>query len=81
MSGRKTSSEMAVGLILARQRRAPRSRSGDQDLESLIAREIAQHARVVRIVFDDQQHGVAVFDRFARSSSMRDLLLDRRRRS
>ena len=32
---------------------------GDQHLEALVAREIDQHARVMRIVLDDQEDGVA----------------------
>ena len=31
-----------------------------QHLESLVARQIAQNARIVRIVFDDQQNRVAL---------------------
>ena len=32
---------------------------GDQDLEAVIAREVHDHARIVRIVLDDQQDAVA----------------------
>ena len=46
------------GMEFAGQRQRFRARHGDQHLESLVARQIAQHARVVRIVFDNQQDGV-----------------------
>ena len=62
MSGRKTSSVMAVGRILLRQRDRALAAVGDDPLEPLVAGEAEQHARVVRIVVHDQQHVVAVVD-------------------
>ncbi len=59
MSGRKTSSEMAVGLYSRASASASAPVMRDQHLESLVARQIAEHAGIVRIVFDDQQHRVA----------------------
>ena len=34
----------------------------DQNLEALVAGEIDQHPRIMRVVFDDQQNGVAGFE-------------------
>ena len=62
MSGRKTSSVMAVGTILPGQRDRRLAAVGDDALEALVARESQQDARVVRIVVDDQQHVVAFAD-------------------
>ena len=38
---------------------------GHQDFEAFVARQIAEDARVVRIVFDDQQDGFARLQIFA----------------
>ena len=62
MSGRNTSSVIAVGRILPRQRQRRLAAVGDDALEALVAGEAEQHARVVRIVVDDQQHVVALAD-------------------
>ena len=43
------------GMELASQSKGFRTAQGDENLESLIARQIAKHAGIVRIVFDDQQ--------------------------
>ena len=43
----------------------------NQDLESLVAREIAEHASIVRIVFDDRAARCRPASRLARSSSIR----------
>ena len=60
MSGRNTSSETAVGWYCLRQRQAPPRRAmRDQHLEALVARQVDQDARIMRIVLDDQQHGIA----------------------
>ena len=59
MSGRNTSSETAAGWILLGEIQRLGAASGDQHLEALVAGEIDQHARVMRIVLDDQQDGVA----------------------
>ena len=59
MSGRKTSSETAVGWYCARERQRVGAAHGDQHLEARVVGEVDQDARVVRIVLDDQQHGVA----------------------
>ena len=60
MSGRKTSSEMAVGWYSRASASASAPVIATEDLEALVAGEIAEDARVVRIVFDDEQHGVAL---------------------
>ena len=60
MSGRNTSSETAVGLIFARQGQRVGAAHRDQHLEAVVVREIDQDARVMRIVLDDQQHGIAL---------------------
>ena len=39
-----------------------RALGGDDALEALVARQPQQDARVVRIVLDDQQDGVALLD-------------------
>ena len=39
-----------------------RALGGDDALEALVARQAQQDARVVRVVLDDQQHGVALLD-------------------
>ena len=62
MSGRNTSSVIAVGRYCLRQRDRRLAAVGDDPLEALVAREAEQDARVVRIVVDDQQHAVAVAD-------------------
>ena len=46
-------------MVLPRQRKRLGPSHRDQNLESLVARQIAQNARIVRIVFDDQQHRIA----------------------
>ena len=46
------------GMEFARQCERFRAAQCDQNLESLIAREIAQHPRIVRIVFDNEQHSI-----------------------
>ena len=45
--------------VLARQRQRVGAAHRDEHLEALVVREVDQHARVMRIVLDDQQHGVA----------------------
>ena len=47
------------GLILLGEIERLGAARGDQDLEALVARQIDQHARVMRVVFDDQKNGVA----------------------
>ncbi len=49
--------------VLARQRQRQLPALGDDALEALVARQAQQDARVVRIVLDDQQDGVALADR------------------
>ncbi len=44
--------------MLAREAQAFHAGLGDDRLELRVAREVEQHLRVVRIVFDDQQHAV-----------------------
>ena len=56
MSGRNTSSVMAVGRILPRERQGRLAAVGDDALEPVVAREAEQHARVVRVVVHDEQH-------------------------
>ena len=46
-------------LILFGELQRLRAAGGDQHLESLVAREIDQHARVMRVVLDDHQDAVA----------------------
>ena len=43
------------GMELARQRQRLRAAHRHQNLESLVVRQVAQNAGIVRIVFDDQQ--------------------------
>ncbi len=62
MSGRNTSSETAVGWYCLASSSASAPRIGDQHLEALVAREIDEDARIVRIVLDDQQDGIAGLD-------------------
>ncbi len=62
MSGRKISSEMAVGMELPGEGQAQRAFGGDDALEALVARQAQQDARVMRVVLDDQQHRVALLD-------------------
>ena len=54
----------------------PQLRYVPPEPESLISRQIAQHPRVVRIVFDNHQHRVA-FRRFVAVIFNMHLLLDR----
>ena len=62
MSGRKTSSEIAVGVILARERERVHAVGGDQHLEALVMRKIEHHPRIMRIVLDDQRSRIAGLD-------------------
>ena len=62
MSGRKTSSDTAVGWNCLASSSASAPRRGDQHLETLVAGEVDQHARVMRIVLDDQQDRIARFE-------------------
>ena len=62
MSGRNTSSDTAVGWNCLARSSASAPRVGDQHLEALVAGEVEDDARVVRIVLDDQQDGVAGLD-------------------
>ena len=48
--------------VLPRQQQRRLAAIGDDALEALVARQTEQHARVVRIVLDDQQHAVALAD-------------------
>ena len=50
------------GVELPGQGQAHRALGGDDALEALVARQAQQDAGVVRIVLDDEQHGVAVLD-------------------
>ena len=59
------------GLVLAREREARVALERDDDLEAARARRVAQDAREVRIVLDDEQHAVAELE----------LRRDRRRRA
>ena len=62
MSGRNTSSVIAVGryCLASDERRLAAVR--DDALEALVARQPEQHARVMRIVVDDEQDAVARVD-------------------
>src|SRR6266404_3853793 len=42
-------------MVFTRQRECLRAAHGHQNLESLVPRKIAQHTRIVRIIFDNQQ--------------------------
>ncbi len=64
-------------LVLLRQLERVGAAHGDQDLEALVAREVDQDARIVRIVLDDQQDRIAGLDRLAVVRN----LLDRRARA
>ena len=59
MSGRNTSSETAVGWYSLASASASAPRGRDQHLEAVVVRQIDEHARVVRIVLDDEQDDVA----------------------
>ena len=59
MSGRKMSSVMACGLVLARQGQGGGAQRRDQSLEALLAGRIQQEAGEAQIVLDDQQHAIA----------------------
>ena len=48
------------GLILTRECQGIATGGSHQDLEALVARKIAEDPRIVRIVFDDQENGVAL---------------------
>ncbi len=67
------------GMVLARQRQRFGAAHRDQHLEALVAREIAENARVVRIVFDDQQDGIARLQIVAIVCDALDRLLRQRR--
>ena len=70
--------------VLARERQAFRAVLRDDGLEAVVARQIQQHPRVVRIVFDDEQHPIVGLQ-VSRSSTMffdaRDRQRDRLERS
>ena len=53
---------MAVGVELPGEGKAHRALGGDDALEALVARQAEEDARVVRVVLDDEQHGVALLD-------------------
>ena len=55
MSGRKTSSETALGWNSRASAKASAPARSDEDFEALIVREIAENARVMRIVLNDEQ--------------------------
>jgi len=46
------------GMELPRQSKSLGASRGDQHFEAFVARQVAQHAGIVRIVFDDQEHRV-----------------------
>ena len=69
MSGRKMSSVIAVGRYCRASASAALPAVRDDALEALVARQAEQDARVVRIVLDDEQHGVAVARSSSRSSA------------
>ena len=50
------------GMELAREGEGLGAAQCDEDLEALVAREVAEDARVVDVVFDDQQDGIAGLD-------------------
>ena len=56
------SSETAVGPVFARERQRVGAPHGDEHLETLVVGEVGHHARVVRIVLDDQQDRIAGLD-------------------
>ena len=63
MSGRKMSSVIAVGLVLARQRqRAGAAACVTRPLKPLLARRVEQEPGEAEVVLDDQQHAVAGLD-------------------
>ena len=70
MSGRKMSREMAVGLILARQGKRDVAALGHDALEALVVGQAQQDAREVRIVLDDEQHGIVRLQCSSRSSAI-----------
>ena len=79
MSGRKTSSETAVGLNSRGELERVGAAHGNQHLEAVVVRKIDDDARVMRVVLDDQQHRIArldvvavVGDRFDRSLGIRN---------
>jgi len=55
MSGKNTSSEMAVGGIPGK-RQGLGASAGMENLESLVSRKVTHQAGIVHIVFDDQQY-------------------------
>ena len=71
MSGRNTSSEIAVGRNCARQRQRVVAAHRDQDLEAVVAREVDQDARVVRVVLDDRAASCRRASMSSPSSAMR----------
>ena len=48
--------------VVAREHQRVRAAHSDEDLETLIVGEVGHHARVVRIVLDDQQDRIVGFD-------------------
>ena len=70
---------IAVGWYCRASDSAGWPRVGDDALEALVAREAEQDARVVRVVLDDQQHGVAVLRSSSRSSATISSRGDRQR--
>ena len=50
------------GMELPGERKAQRAFGGDDALEALVARQAQQDARVMRVVLDDEQDGVALLD-------------------
>ena len=67
------------GMEFARQRKCFGAAQRDQNLESVVARQVAEHARVVRIVLDDQQDRIVRLQIVAVVlESLRSALLHRR---
>ena len=67
---------MAAGRYCRARREPERALGGDDALEALVARQTQQNAGVMRIVLDDQQHGIAILDGVA---VVLDVLLARHR--
>ena len=65
ISGRKMSSEIAVGLNSLASESPTAPRVATIAFEAFVSGQAEQDSSVVRIVFDDQQHGVAGFDTVA----------------
>ena len=62
MSGRNTSSDTARRLELLRELQRLGAARRHQDLEALVAGEIDQHPRIMRVILDDQKNSVARFE-------------------